>query len=88
MLAHTQYYTEKKMGWFEHWVQTSYGDSVYKIPILLLETNCTSNLSPNQPTTFKTSVRESLQQHFKQNYDALIKADDEPVWLSCAISNT
>ena len=48
--------------------------------ILVLEANCISNLSPNhtlQLTTLRTSVRESLQLHFKRLV-LLIKAGVSP----------
>ena len=49
--------------------------------ILVLEANCISNLSPNhtlQLTTHRTSVRESLQSHFKK----MIKAGDSSQMFS------
>ena len=50
------------------WLQTSWRDSGHERFILVLEANCINNLNPNhtlQLTTFRTSVRESLQLHFK-----------------------
>ena len=55
------------------WLPTSWGESGYIIDISGY--NCISNLGPNQLTTLRTSVRESLQLHFKK-MTLSIKAGD------------